>query len=84
MIKSGSLRWAGHVARIEEGRDAYKILTGISTGKRFPGRFRHMWEGNIRIDLKEVDVNTRNSINSVQNKDYWRDFVNAVLNLQVQ
>jgi len=33
-IKSRRLRWAGHVARMEEGRSAFKILTGIPTGKR--------------------------------------------------
>ena len=34
-IKSRRLRWAGHVARIEEGRSAFKILTGKPTGKRY-------------------------------------------------
>ena len=34
VIKSRRLRWAGHVARMEEGRSAFKILTGKPTGKR--------------------------------------------------
>ena len=34
------LRWVGHVARMEEGRSAFKILTGKSTGKRHLGRPR--------------------------------------------
>ena len=34
------LRWAGHVARIEEDRSAFKILTGKPTGKRPLGRPR--------------------------------------------
>ena len=34
MIKSRRLRWAGHTARMEEGRSAFKILTGKPTGKR--------------------------------------------------
>ena len=38
------LRWAGHVARMEEGRSAFKILTGKPTGKRPLGRPRHRWE----------------------------------------
>ena len=46
VIKSRRLRWAGHVARIEEGRSAFKILTGKQTGKRALGRRR--WEDNIR------------------------------------
>ena len=34
VIKSRRLRWAGHVARMEEGRSAFRILTGKPTGKR--------------------------------------------------
>ena len=51
MIKSRRLRWAGHVGKMEEGRSAFKILTGISAGKRHLGRSRGRWEDNIRIDL---------------------------------
>ena len=43
-IKFRILRWAGHVARMEEGRSAFKILTGKTTGKRSLGRPRHRWE----------------------------------------
>ena len=52
VIKSRRLRWAGHVARMEEVRSAYKILTGTPTGKKPLGRPRRGWEDNIRIDLK--------------------------------
>ena len=52
MIKSRRLRWAGHVARMEEGRSAFKILTGKPTGKRTLERLKRRWEGNIRMDLK--------------------------------
>ena len=56
MIKFRRLRWAGHVARMEEGRSAFKILTG-----KIPlGRPRHRWQDNIKMDLKEVGINTRN------------------------
>ena len=51
VIKSRKLRWAGHVARMEEGRKAFKILTGKSTGKIHLGRPRRRWEENIRMDL---------------------------------
>ena len=54
------LRWAGHVARVEEGRSAFKILTGKPTGKRPLGRSRHRLEGNISMDLKQIYINTRN------------------------
>ena len=44
VIKSRRLRWAGHVARMEEGRSAFKILTGKSKGKRPLGRPRHTFK----------------------------------------
>ena len=55
VIKSRRLRWAGHVARMEEGRRAFKTLTGKATGKRPLGRPR--WEDNFRMDLGEIGIN---------------------------
>ena len=62
MINSRRLRWAGHVARMEKGRRSFKIVTGSRTltGKTPLGRPRRRWEGNIRMDIKEIGVNTRN------------------------
>ena len=60
LVNSTRLRWAGHVARMEEGRSAFIILTGTPAGKRPVGTSRHRWEDNIRMDLKEVGINTRN------------------------
>ena len=54
--------WAGHVVRMEEGKGAFKILTGTPTGKGPLGRPRHRWEENTRMDLKEIRVNTRNGL----------------------
>ena len=82
VIKSRSLRWEGYIARME-GKSAYKILTGTPIGKRPLGRPRRRWEDNIRMDLKEMGINTRNWVNSAQDMDYWRDLVNAALNLRV-
>ena len=48
--------WAGHVARMEEGRSAFKILTGKPTGKRSLGRPRRRREDNIRMDLEERGI----------------------------
>ena len=50
----------GHVARMEESRIDIKILAGKPTGKRPLGMPRRRWEDNIRMDLKEVAINTRN------------------------
>ena len=60
VIKSRRLRWAGHVAIMEEGRSAFKILTGTPTGKRPSGRPRRRWEDNIRMDLPEIGINAGN------------------------
>ena len=68
LIKSRRLRWVGHVARMEESRSDFKILTGIPTGKRPLGRTRHRWEDNIRMDLKERGINTRNWVDSAQDR----------------
>ena len=49
---------------------AFKILTGKPTGKRPLGRPRRRWEGNIRMDLEEIDINAVNWVDSAQNNDY--------------
>jgi hypothetical protein len=48
------MKWAGHVARVEEERKVYKVLVGKPEGKRPPGRQRRRWEDGIRIDLRET------------------------------
>ena len=77
------MRWAGHVARMEEGRSAFKILTGKSTGKRPFGRPRRRWEDNIKMNLGEICINTRSWDDSAQDREYWRALVKATLNLRV-
>jgi hypothetical protein len=52
MIKSRRRRWAGHVARMGETRNAYRILVGKPEGKTPLGRPRRTWEDNIKIDLR--------------------------------
>ena len=63
----------------EEGRSAFKSLTGKPTGKRPLGRPRRRWEDNIRMDLEEIGTNVGNWVDSAQHRDYWR----AALNLWV-
>jgi hypothetical protein len=60
LIKSTRLRWEGHIAIVEEGRSAFKILTDTPAGKRLLGRHRGRWEDNIRMYLKEIGITTRN------------------------
>ena len=83
VIKSRRLRWEGHVARMENGMRAFKILTGKTTGKIPLGRPRRRWEDNIRMDLEEICTNAGNLVDSAQNRDYWRALVNAALYLRV-
>ena len=85
VIKSRRLRWAGRVARIEEDRNAFKILTGKPTGMIcLPlGRPRRRWDDNIRKELQEIGINVGNYVDSAQDRDYWRALVNAALNLWV-
>ena len=54
----------GHVARKEEGRSALNILTGKATRNRSLGRSRCRWEGNIRMYIKEIGINTGNWLDS--------------------
>ena len=54
VINSRRMRLAGHVARMEEGRDVHKVWVGKPDGKRPFGRPRRRWEDNITMDLEEV------------------------------
>jgi len=54
VIKSRRMRWAGHVARMGQGRCAVRVLVGKPEGKKQLGRPRCRWENNIKTDLEEV------------------------------
>jgi hypothetical protein len=54
VVKSRRMRWAGHLARMGEGRGVHRVLVGISEGKSPLGRPRLRWEDNIKMDLQEV------------------------------
>ena len=54
VIKYRRLRWAVHLARMEEGKSAFKTLSGKPTGRRPLGRPRRRWEDSIKMDLKEI------------------------------
>ena len=84
VIKSRKLKRAGHVARIEEGSRAFKILTGKPTRKKLLGRPSRRWKDNIRMDLEEISIKADNWVNSAQDRDYWRTLVNVALNLWVR
>jgi hypothetical protein len=79
MVKSRRMRWAGHVARMEEKRNAHRLLVEKSEGKRPLGR----WVDNIKMDLGEIGWCNVDWIVLAQDRDKWRALVNAVMNLRV-
>ncbi|KAJ4432127.1 hypothetical protein ANN_20743, partial [Periplaneta americana] len=81
-IKSRRLRWTGHVARMGEYRNAYRMLVGRPEGKRPLGRPRRRWE-DIKMDLRKVGYDDRDWINLAQDRDRWRTYVRAAMNLRV-
>ncbi|KAJ4448897.1 hypothetical protein ANN_00289 [Periplaneta americana] len=81
-ITTKRLRWAGHVARMGESRNAYRVLVGRPEGKRPLGRPRRRWEDNIKMDLREVGYDDRDWINLAQDRDRWRAYVRAAMNLR--
>jgi hypothetical protein len=52
MIKSRRMRWTGHVARMGEKRNAYRLLVGKPEGKRPLGRPIRRWVGSIKINVR--------------------------------
>jgi transcription termination factor 2 len=83
IIKSRRMRWAGHVARMEEKRNAYRLLVGKPEGKRPLGRPRRRRVDNIRMDLREVGWGDVDWIGLAKDRSRWRALVNWVLNLRV-
>ena len=83
MIKTTRLGWSGHVARIKEVKNVFKILTGKSTGKMHSGRPRFIWEDNSRMNVKEIGINTRNWVYSAQDRDYFMTS-NEVMSLRLK
>jgi hypothetical protein len=77
------MTWVGHVARIGEKRNAYRLLVGKPEGKRPLGRPRRKWVDNIRMDLGEVGWVYVGWIRLAQDRNRWRALVNSVLNLRV-
>jgi hypothetical protein len=77
------MKWAGHVARMGEKRNAYRLLMGKPEGRRPLGRPRRRWVDNIRMDLAEVGWGDVDWIGLAQDANRWRALVNSALNLWV-
>ena len=83
VVKSRRMRWAGHVARMGEGRGGHRVLMGKSEGKRPMGRRRRRWEDNIKMDLQEVGGEGEDWMELAQDRDRWRALVSTVMNFRV-
>jgi hypothetical protein len=77
------MRRAGHIARMGEKRNAYRLLAGKPEGKRPLGRPRRRWVVNIRMDLGEVGCGDVDWTGLAKDRNRWRAVVNSVLNLRV-
>ena len=68
---------------MEKFRNAYRVLVEKPEGKKPLGRLRHRWVDNIKMDLREVGCDPGDWIAVVEDRDQWRTYVRAVMNLQV-
>jgi hypothetical protein len=83
IIKARRMKWAGHVARMGEKRNACRLLVAKPEGRRLLGGPRHRWVDNIRMNLVELGRCDVDWIGLAQDRDRWRALVNSVVNLQV-
>jgi hypothetical protein len=83
IMKSRRMRWAGHVARMGEKRNAYMLLVGKPEGKRPLRRPRRRWVDIIKMDLLDIGWGGVDWIGVTQDRDRWRALVIAALNLRV-
>jgi hypothetical protein len=83
IIKSRRMRLAGHVARIGEKRNMYRLFVGKPEGKIPLGRSRRRWADIIRMGLGELELVGVDWINLAEDRDRWRALVSSVWNLRV-
>jgi hypothetical protein len=77
------MKWALHVARTGEKKNAYRLLLGKPEGKRPLEKSKYRWVYNIKIDFGERELGGVERIGLAQDKDKWRALVNAVMKIPV-
>jgi hypothetical protein len=78
--KSRRMIWAGHVARMGEMKNAYRIMMGKPEGKRPVGRPK--MQEHFKMDLSEIGWGGMDWIDLAQDRDQWRALMNTVMNLR--
>ena len=68
-LKSRRLRWAGHLARMEQSRNTPRVLVPKPEGKKPLRRPRRRWEDNIKMDLREVGCNAGDWLDLDEDRD---------------
>jgi len=76
------ISWVGNVTVMGEMGNAYQILVREPEGKRPFRRPRHGWEYDIRMDLREIRLETVDWMHLAQDRNQWWAAVNMVMNLQ--
>ena len=82
VIKSRTMRWAGHVVRMGDRRGVCRVSVGKPEGKRPVERSRRSWDNNNKMDLQKVGCGSMGLIEVAQDRDRWRALVSAVMILR--
>jgi len=82
VVKSRRMCWAGHVARMGEGRGGHRVLVGKPERKRQLRRPRRRWENNIKMDLRELGGGG-DWMELAQDRERWRVLVNTLMNFRL-
>ena len=71
------------ISTMEQYRNAHRVLVGKPESKRPLGMPRRRWEDNIKMDLMEMGSDPRDWMALAEDRDQWRAYVRAVMNLRV-
>ena len=82
-LKLRRLTWAGHVARMEQSRAAYRVVVRKPKGRIPLRRPRRRWQDKVKMCLREVGCDSGDWIDLAEDRDQWRAYVRAVLDLRV-
>jgi hypothetical protein len=80
MMKSRRMKWMGHIVRMGEKNNAYRLLVGKREGKRPLLRLKRGWVDNIKVDLREIGWGGMDWIYLVHNEDCWRTLMKKLVN----